>query len=96
MISVSGNPGDRPRDQVPKKPALDVAGFVASFIPTAASVTTAEYEARLDVCATCIYRVVAPVGVRCASCGCFIAIKAALPAFHCPQSKWPGDPPKKD
>lgn len=89
MTSISGNPNDPDRNTVPKKPALDVAGFVAGFVPDAVSVTAGEYKARLDVCANCIYRVTGTAGFRCACCGCFIALKAKLPRFDCPQKKWP-------
>lgn len=91
MTSISGNPNDLDRKTWPKKSALDVAALVASFIPNSLSVAPEAYQARLDVCAGCIYRTAGTVGFRCAACGCFVAVKAALRAFHCPQLKWEGD-----
>lgn len=90
-IGIAGNIGDPTVDELPKKPALDVASFVAKFVPGAASVTAEQYQDRLEVCASCIYRVTGPAGHRCRACGCFVAIKAKLRGFHCPQGKWEGD-----
>ncbi len=89
--SISGSPVDPPRDDVPTKPALDVASYLSRFVPASLSVTPEAYAARLEVCATCIYRTAGLLGFRCAACGCFIHIKATLAGFHCPQLKWPGD-----
>lgn len=91
MTSISGSPIDPPRSSIEPKRALDVAALVASFIPDAVSLSAEAYRARLDVCATCIYRTAGAAGFRCAACGCFIAIKARLPGFRCPQLKWPGE-----
>jgi hypothetical protein len=91
-IIGAGGPGD---PLPPVKPALDVAGYLATFIPDAVSVTREEYQARLETCAACIYRTAGKLGFRCAACGCFIAVKATVARFNCPQSKWPGDPPPK-
>lgn len=96
MTSISGNPNDPPRESVAPKPALDVAGYVARFVPSAVSVAPDEYAARLQVCSTCIYRTTGLLGFRCAACGCFIHIKATLRGFHCPRHYWPGDPPSPD
>lgn len=91
MPSISGSPHDPPRDAVPRKPALDIAGYISRFVPSSLSVTPDEYAARLQVCSSCIYRTAGLLGFRCAACGCFVHIKAALPGFHCPQLKWRGE-----
>jgi hypothetical protein len=92
-LSISGSPSDPPRETVTAKPPLDIAAYLARFLPSGLSVTKDEYAARLAICATCIYRVSTITGDRCLACGCHNALKAKLRAFHCPQLLWPGDQP---
>lgn len=55
--------------------------FVADGLKT---VSAEEYQARLQVCESCEYR----VEDRCAQCGCYLTLKARGRAFECPDGRW--------
>lgn len=51
------------------------------------NVDAAEYERRLTICDGCDRRIGRKRN-RCAECGCYVAMKAAGRAWHCPLEKW--------
>jgi hypothetical protein len=59
-----------------------LASFVGDGFKT---VTTEQYQARLDICDGCEFR----TGNRCNACGCYLSLKAKGRAFQCPKNKWP-------
>ena len=59
-----------------------LAAFVADGLQT---VPRDEYEARLQICDACEFR----LDDRCLQCGCYLSLKAQGRAFTCPLNKWP-------
>lgn len=45
-------------------------------------------QKRLDICSKCSFY----QGNKCAKCGCYMPIKAALPFSKCPLGKWQNVP----
>jgi uncharacterized UBP type Zn finger protein len=43
------------------------------------------YAVRIQICNNCEYKNSISI---CIKCGCVLAIKARIPAFHCPLKKW--------
>jgi hypothetical protein len=64
--------------------AWDLAKSVATFIAHPYFTQKDEYERRIAVCDKCDHREVS----RCTKCGCFVAIKARVKAWHCPENLW--------
>ena len=62
--------------------ATSLAAFVADGLQT---VSTEQYEARLEICTGCDKR----VDTTCSMCGCNLSLKAQGRAFECPLKKWP-------
>ena len=63
------------------------AAAVGRYIATGGDKTQKElFEARLDVCSTCVHRA---ENDRCGVCGCFIEAKAGVAAEDCPLALWP-------
>lgn len=47
------------------------------------------YSDRIEICRTCPDRKGRLMfASRCGLCGCPVATKAAIPAWHCPAKKW--------
>jgi hypothetical protein len=88
------NPRPEERSQERRAfPALLVQAWnamtaVAEFVRDGCTTVDAtEFQARLDICDTCVER----VGDRCLQCGCHLTLKARGRAFQCPLGKWPDD-----
>lgn len=64
--------------------AWDLAKSVATFIAHPYFTQKDEYERRIAVCDKCDHREVS----RCTKCGCFVAIKARVKAWQCPENLW--------
>jgi len=60
---------------------------VAEFVARPGFVSPEAYRARLAICQPCEHR----DGNTCALCGCRLALKARMRAWHCPIAKWQGD-----
>jgi hypothetical protein len=43
------------------------------------------YPVRIQICNNCEYKNSLSI---CTKCGCVLAVKARIPAFHCPLNKW--------
>lgn len=43
-------------------------------------------DERYNICKSCEFFL--ENTKRCSKCGCFLKIKTAVPAFHCPIDKW--------
>lgn len=57
--------------------------------PKSDEIDVATYQERLAICKTCPDRKGRIMMMsRCGLCGCPVATKAALPAWHCPAKKW--------
>lgn len=46
------------------------------------------YRAKLKICKECDAAKYFLGRIRCDVCGCFMELKAAMPAMHCPLKKW--------
>lgn len=66
--------------------AWNLVSSLASFVADGCkTVSTDDYQARLNICDTCDRR----RANRCLECGCQLSIKARGRAFECPLNKWP-------
>jgi hypothetical protein len=83
---------DAPASKLPSvtQRAWNLAEAIGQFVKEPGFVTGEEYQARLKICESCPLRQEG----NCTACGCYIAAKARGAAWHCPKSKWPGDPPQ--
>lgn len=69
------------------KQAWNLGSAIKDFVAEPDTVSKDTYEKRISKCNDCEYR----VNQRCALCGCWILMKAASQAQHCPDARWDGD-----
>lgn len=82
--------GCQPQDKPPLPGTIQIAttfaGAVGRLLKSGgATVSEAEYTARLETCSICPQR----NDNRCSVCGCFLEAKAALRGEDCPIAQWP-------